>query len=59
MNNQTNYLMPFMWIRDGEHEQLVSHIEDIKSMGKWPQEDCVTAIDDIIVVKLGTEGETR
>jgi hypothetical protein len=34
MNNHTNYLMPFMWIRDGEHEQLISHIEDIQSMGQ-------------------------
>lgn len=31
---QDNYLMPFMWIRDGEHERLVSHIGDIQSMGQ-------------------------
>ena len=34
MKNNHNYLMPFMWIRDGEHERLVSHIEDIQSMGQ-------------------------
>lgn len=31
--------------------------EDIKSMEKWPSEDCVAIVDDIVVIKLGTEGE--
>ena len=34
MKTNDNYLMPFMWIRDGEHERLVSHIDDIQSMGQ-------------------------
>jgi hypothetical protein len=34
MKTTNNYLMPFMWIRDGEHERLVSHINDIQSMGQ-------------------------
>lgn len=34
MKSNSNYLMPFMWIRDGEHDKLVSHIEAIQSMGQ-------------------------
>lgn len=34
MKSCSNNLMPFMWIRDGEHDKLVSHIEDIQSMGQ-------------------------
>ena len=31
--------------------------EDIKSMEKWPSKDCITIVDDIIIIKLGAEGE--
>lgn len=31
---QQNYLLPFMWIRDGEHDRLVSHIDAIQKMGQ-------------------------
>ena len=34
MKSCSNNLMPFMWIRDGEHDKLVSHIDDIQSMGQ-------------------------
>lgn len=41
----------------GEQKEAMLKREDIKSMGKWPMKDCVAVIDDIVVVKLGTEGE--
>ena len=41
----------------GEEKKIILQKEDIKSMGIWPREDSVTIIDNIIVIKLGTEGE--
>ena len=32
-HREENRLMPFMWIRDGEHDRLVEHIDMIQSMG--------------------------
>ena len=32
-NRAENRLMPFMWIRDGEHDRLIDHIATIQSMG--------------------------
>ena len=41
----------------GEEKIKFMQREDVKSMKKWPQENCVTLIEDTIVIKLGTEGE--
>ena len=41
----------------GDQKEVLLKREDIKSMKKWPMKDCVAVIDDIVVVKLGTEGE--
>ena len=32
-HREGNRLMPFMWIRDGEHDRLVEHIDRIQAMG--------------------------
>ncbi len=41
----------------GDEKKKLLQREDIKSMGIWPSKDCVTTVDDIVVIKLGTEGE--
>ena len=41
----------------GDQKETMLKREDIKSMGKWPMEDCVAVVDNIVIVKLGTEGE--
>ncbi|MBQ7959913.1 MAG: glucosyltransferase domain-containing protein [Clostridia bacterium] len=41
----------------GEEKKNFIQREEIKSMKKWPQKDCVAVVDDTIVIKLGTEGE--
>ena len=41
----------------GEEKENLKQRSDIKSMKKWPQDGCVTIVDDTIVIKLGTEGE--
>ena len=41
----------------GDQKDEMLKREDIKSMAIWPMKDCVAVIDDIVVVKLGTEGE--
>ena len=41
----------------GEEKKILSQREDIKSMEKWPSKTSVAVIDDIVVIKLGTEGE--
>ena len=41
----------------GEQKEALIKTEDVKSMKKWPAKDCVAVIDDIVVIKLGTEGE--
>ena len=41
----------------GDQKDAMLKREDIKSMKKWPAKDCVAVIEDIVVVKLGTEGE--
>ena len=33
-HREENRLMPFMWIRDGEHDRLVEHIDMIQAMGQ-------------------------
>ena len=41
----------------GEEKIKIIQREDVKSMKKWPQKDCVAIVDDTIVIKLGAEGE--
>ena len=41
----------------GEEKKNLSQREDIRSMGKWPSETSVAVIDDMVVIKLDTEGE--
>jgi hypothetical protein len=41
----------------GDQKDAMLKREDIKSMKKWPAKDCVAVVEDIVVVKLGTEGE--
>ena len=40
-----------------EEKKALLEKEEIKSMPKWPAEGCVKVTDDVIVIKLGTEGE--
>ena len=44
----------YEFVSGDEKENLIQR-EDIKSMGKWPQKDCVKVVDDIVVIRL--EGE--
>lgn len=41
----------------GDQKTEMLKKEEIKSMEKWPAKNCVTIVDDIVVIKLGTEGE--
>ena len=41
----------------GKEKENLSQREDVKSMGVWPSKDCISIVDDVIVIKLGTEGE--
>lgn len=40
----------------GDLKDAMLKREDIKSMGNWPVKTCLKIVDDIIVVKLGSEG---
>ena len=42
---------------NGDEKKDLVQREDIKSMEKWPLKNCVAVIDDIVIIKLGTEGE--
>ena len=42
---------------NGEEKKELLNREDVKSMAKWPGENSLKIIDDIIVIKLGNEGE--
>lgn len=46
----------YKFISGEEKKQLIQK-EDIKTMAVWPQAGCVQVIDNIIIIKLGTEGE--
>lgn len=37
----------------GDEKKSIIQREDIKAMDSWPSKDCVTIIDDVVVVKLG------
>lgn len=41
----------------GEIKEQFLQKEEVKSLEKWPSKNCVAVIDDVIVIKLGVEGE--
>jgi len=41
----------------GERKKALLENEKIKNMNKWPSKDCIAVIDNIIVIKLGSESE--
>lgn len=41
----------------GDEKKKLIQRDDIESMETWPSKDCVSVIDDIVIIKLGTEGE--
>ena len=41
----------------GEEKKNLIKNEKVKSMENWPSKNCVTVVDDTIIIKLGTEGE--
>ncbi len=43
----------------GEEKEKFLKREEIKSLNKWPYENCITVVDDTIVIRLGTEGENQ
>lgn len=40
----------------GEEKKNIIQREEIKAMEKWPAKNCVAVMDDIVIIKLGTEG---
>ncbi len=42
----------------GEEKKALAQREEVKAMDKWPARNCVAVIDDTVIIKLGTEGET-
>ncbi len=42
---------------NGDQKNAILKREDIKTMKKWPAKGCVAVVDDIVVIKLGSEGE--
>ena len=43
----------------GEEKKNLAEREEVKSMGIWPDKDCVLVIDDTLIIKLGNEGEIK
>ena len=41
----------------GDEKHQMMQRKDIQSMEKWPSENCLAIVDDVVVLKLGTEGE--
>ena len=39
----------------GEEKRLLAEREEIKSMGTWPASDCVTVVEDTVVIRLGLQ----
>lgn len=46
----------YEFISEEEKKEFIQR-EEVKSMNKWPLENCVAVIDDVVVIKLGIEGE--
>lgn len=43
----------------GEEKKKLIENEYVKAMNKWPSNDCIAVEGDIIIIKLGTEGEVK
>lgn len=41
----------------GEEKKQLTQREDLKALESWPSKNCVSVVDDIVVIKLGEEGE--
>ena len=41
----------------GEERKALMQRDDVKCMEVWPSKNCVALIDNIVVIKLGVEGE--
>ena len=41
----------------GEEKKKLLQTEEVKAMKKWPSKDCISVIDNTLVIMLGTEGE--
>ena len=41
----------------GAEKKQITQREDVKAMESWPSRNCVRVVDDIVIVKLGAEGE--
>ena len=41
----------------GEEKKNIASRDEVVSMGTWPSQNCIAVVDDVIVIKLGTEGE--
>lgn len=41
----------------GEEKKKLMQKDDIKSMEKWPSDGCVKVLNNMVVIKLGAEGE--
>ena len=39
----------------GEEKKALMSREDVKNMGVWPEKNCVTVVDNVIIIKLGGE----
>ena len=46
----------YTFLRNEDKKKFLKR-KEIKSMKKWPSKDCVAVIDDVVIIKLGTEGE--
>ncbi len=43
----------------GKEKIMLMQNETVKSMQSWPGKNCVAVVDGIVVLKLGTEGESK
>lgn len=43
----------------GEEKQKLLQREEVQAMNLWPSDGCVIALEDTVIVKLGTEGEAN
>ncbi|MBE7019074.1 MAG: hypothetical protein E7413_04270 [Ruminococcaceae bacterium] len=40
----------------GDAKQKIMEREDVQAMKKWPSRECLAIVEDVVVLKLGTEG---
>lgn len=43
----------------GKEKKKLLQKAEVKSMKKWPSDDCIRVVDETIVIKLGTEGDSK